>query len=122
MATFDPGHLPPMPADPELAFELGFAREMDDSFALRWDKRAHAEHVDYGFIGEDDDGIWMTLHPDSALLRYPELWDVVMEFRSGFRELTERDLHEKSSFEFTAKEVMSAAYRRSLMKKDKDDG
>lgn len=122
MATFDSDSLPAMPADPAFALELGYGQPMPSSFTDRWDKRPGRPEADYGWIGEDPhEGVWIAQHPDSALLRYPGLWPVIAEFRSGLREITQFDWENKSAFHFDAKLTLVDTYVRSLSKKGESD-
>lgn len=93
-------------------------RGPERSFAKRWDPRPGAAPVDLGWIGEDSDGVWTTLHPDAALLDHPELWGVVAEFNAGMQEMTAEDQRTKSAFEFQAKLTMVAALGRKLAPKE----
>lgn len=90
------------------------------SFAPRWDKRDDyhpTEAVDAGWIGEDDEGVWMSRHPEAALSQHPHLFPVVAEWRRGNRELTERDYLTKSARDHLAKLVMVCASRREEVRR-----
>ncbi len=84
---------------------------MDSPFAARWDPTEGCEVVDYGWIGEDKHGIWLSIHPDVAFVQNPELWEVHDRFalirRPGLAEV-----ETYSAFEYQCHEAMYIAYER----------
>lgn len=99
-----------MTSDPAVADELGHLRPMQAPFAARWDPMG--ERFDFEWIGEDEGGVWIRLHPDRALQRYPGLWMAVERFRAGIRDITRADWECLSSYEFEAHVALVSAYRR----------
>lgn len=94
------------------------------SFSARFDKRDDFDSPsDCGWIGESADGVWICEHPLASLVsRYPELWDVWVEYASGQQELTERDWIQKSAFEYQAKMELRVAANRQERKRMKSNG
>ncbi len=88
---------------------------MPSPFASRWDRMEGAKGQDYGWIGEDTQGVWIAVHPQAAFLDQPDLWDVVNAFHMGQRELTEHDWETLSSVHYQAKMALLAAHNRGLM-------
>ena len=73
-----------------------------------------AKDQDYGWIGEDAQGVWIAAHPQAAFLDQPELWNVVNAFHMGQRDLTEGDWETLSSVQYQAKMVLLSAHNRGL--------
>ena len=74
---------------------------------MRWDRRKNCSSpVDYGAIGEDRLGIWVTEHPDTILGEYPEIWDVITEWDLGIREVGRHEYETKSYLQIQAKLAM----------------
>ena len=114
LATFDPEKdLPRRPGDERIAIELGFVTPMEQPFAVRWDPRDLREPIDLETIGEEEKGIWMTVHPDTALLDEPALWEPVAQVRAGIHELTQADWDNMSAHTFDARRTMLGAIRRA---------
>lgn len=92
------------------------------ALALQWDQREDyhpADQVDLGWCGENQDGVWLTIHPDAALYQRPHLWPTIAEWRRGHRELTEHDYQTKSAHDHMAKLVMVCANRREEIRRIK---
>lgn len=68
--------------------------------------------MDCGWIGEDQNGVWVKRDPHVALLDFPHLWPIVSEWTAGLRELTPEDARTKSAYEYTAKLHMVVAQAR----------
>ena len=100
--------------DPDQAHELGLLPEQDTAspYAARWDKRDGASVVDLGWIGEDEEGVWIRRHPLVELTRPPDLWGVVSEYRHGLWRITRRDYDRRSNFELDAKLPLARAHCR----------
>ncbi len=114
--------------DPYDAFEDASFFEADDDLNIRWDPRPKdfEEAIggddlnDCGWIGEDRDGVWITLHPFAALLNDELLWDSWVEWRFGQREITAEDFATKSNFELEARSAMIAADNRAQLRRAKN--
>ncbi len=82
--------------------ELGCIPEFEPKSELnaRWDKREDCDcndRRDYGWIGEDEEGIWTRRNPEIALSVDPELHDVVSEWRCVIdREISFDDFESRS--------------------------
>lgn len=98
---------------------LGMGTLSPFPYATRWDAKK-AERSDYGYIGEDADGIWLRRHPSVVLLEHPDLWSVVSEVTNGCHKIRPRDYREKSAFEFDAKMTMSLAIQRERSRRIKN--
>lgn len=96
----------------------------DHAYARRWDPRPELtplDAVDLGWIGEDAQGVWTTVHPQAALLAHPELFGPVSEFQAGLQEITPDDWQTKSAFEFECKVAMACAMNAHLAPPERED-
>ena len=71
--------------------------------------------MDYGWIGEDANGVWTTRHPLAALAEHPEVEPILGRWDSGLRELTPQDHATLSAWEWDALACMQAAAQRRDM-------
>lgn len=97
--------------------DLDVAGNGRDRFAHRWDPREDFDGApsDYGWIGEDETGVWMTRHPD--LVDAPMLDGALTHFRAGVREWTSSDVERLSASTITGLLVLSAAAEREAMRR-----
>ena len=117
LATYQPSDLPRLSLDPEIALQLGQVPGIsaEGRYAIQWDRRREYTASDYGWIGEDAGGIWMTRHPISAVATYPELAPILGRWESGQRELTPADYDTLAARTWDALACMqSAAQRRDF--------
>lgn len=118
LATWDPSSLPEVDlTDPELAAECGGVPGLEEgeAFAVQWDRREDYvldDECDLGRIGENDKGVWATVHPASLLACEPLLWGVVTRWRYGVREMTPALLRKLSAYEAQAMVVLMSAHAR----------
>ena len=82
------------------------------TFAARWDKRDDYEAIDLGDVGEDANGVFTRVHPDTLLQSEPRLWDAWIEWCHGQREITAEDYKTKSAYELECKIVLVGAHAR----------
>lgn len=94
--------------------------EMQSPYSIRWDPRrgiSNDEFMDFGWIGEDASGIWMTIHPEIALIDDPDLWSIVAQFRLSSQHDVMADNYEtKSNWWLNAWAAMQGAAIRSRIK------
>ncbi|MEQ8278326.1 MAG: hypothetical protein RMA76_38140 [Deltaproteobacteria bacterium] len=103
-----------------MAEAFGYFEPAPMPLADRWDGIEHEDEearksfkrVDHDWIGEDADGVWIRRHPEAALLERPHLWAPVFAYGAGQIELTPEDYETLSAFEYDAKLILLAAFRR----------
>lgn len=79
------------------------------------DERGPLPVVDYGWIGQDRDGVYVAEPPLEALaVRSPDLGDVVHRFWLGEREINPGDYDRLSARELDAKVLLLLAHHREL--------
>lgn len=98
--------------------ETGQLEPMASPYAGRWDPQEQREGgpvpaLDLGWIGEDAGGVWLTLHPEAALLGQPDLWDIYGEARV-MPEIAPGDQERLSAFEFDCKLAFVSAHQRRV--------
>lgn len=124
--------------DPELFAEYGITEEIDEEkvgeFNAQWDRRDDFEpdideegndRNDCGWIGEDEQGVWVRLNPLAALTQDELLWDLWTEWRFGLRDLVREDFDRLSNFEIEAWAAMRSADAREQLrevKRNRDGG
>lgn len=91
-------------------------------YAHRWDPREDEDidPVDHGWIGEDQDGVWLAVHPDAALMSHPELWGPISLWRSGVQALSRSDAENMSAIEVEAHRVLTSASERDGYRRAKE--
>lgn len=115
----DKDGIPPLDLNDEEFLEFFGAYEpMTDSFAVRFDPRRISGKLDYDWIGEDSEGIWVAVHPEIALIKEDELYDSVISWRCGQNQLNEQDADCLSNFEFAIKTEMFAAMTRKIQREE----
>ena len=106
---------------PELQREYGVIEPASSRFARRWDRRPDFEPdevVDLGHIGEDDQGIWLRLHPETLIIQDKQLQAVLGAWRFTYeRKLTLTEQKNSSNWFLTAWAALSGAANRQM---DKD--
>jgi hypothetical protein len=93
-------------------------------FAMQWDRRDDLDApYDFGWIGEDTAGIWLTCHPRLALAQAPRLWGVWSAWVNGLREAGARvsDHEVLSGFELDAHRVLQSAHAREIRRTVRSD-
>lgn len=96
--------------------ETGILRGDEETAPLapRWDKLpGHTEDVDFGDIGEDVNGVWVTIHPATLLTEMPGLWAPFTRWRLGLRELGLADIQSLSAYDARAHITMMASLGRA---------
>lgn len=87
------------------------------------DKREfRGDPSDFGWIGEDDNGIWLKRHPEAALTEHPELWWVVHRWSLGQHEVTREDTEGLSNHEMEQLATMASAHGRELKRRTERHG
>lgn len=132
LVCWRPTDLPlPEVYDEELFAEYGITQEVDPevgAFNARWDRREDFEpeedeegddRNDCGWIGEDDQGVWVRLNPMAALAQDELLWDLWTEWRFGLRDLVREDFDRLSNFEIEAWAAMRSADAREQFREVK---
>lgn len=111
---------------PELQREYGVIEPASSVFARRWDRRADFEPdevVDLGFIGEDAQGIWLRLHPETLLIQDTQLQAVYGGWRFTYeRKLTLSEQRSSSNWFLTAWTALVGASSRKMEKDLERDG
>lgn len=94
---------------------IAAGRGVDQSFAARWDPRPKGEAPDFdaGWIGEDTGGVWLAVHPETALLDLPDVAAVYEHVRLH-PELTAADRDTMSAGEYALASEYVAAFHRRL--------
>ncbi len=109
----------------ELQREYGVIEPAPGVLARRWDRRPDfrpGEEADHGWIGEDEEGVWLRRHPESVLAEDPELQAVFGQWRfTAQRKIALRDQRECSNWFLTAWSALYAAAHRPSPEDD-DDG
>lgn len=86
---------------------------MSEPYAVRFDKRPdYQEPTDLGWIGEDENGVWLKVHPQVAFLEFPELWNPVASYMCGAQELKQEDVATLSAFDHAVKMTLGEATMR----------
>ena len=51
---------------------------LESDINARWDplQASQSERVDLGWIGEDERGVWLALHPETALINHLDVADL----------------------------------------------
>jgi hypothetical protein len=110
------GALPMVDADwsAQEALEAGllFDAPLEEAFAVRFDKQPISEPIDLGWIGEDADGVWLKVHPQTAFLEFPALWVPVARYMAGDCEVKGDDVDRLSNYDLDVKLVLQAASQR----------
>ena len=84
----------------------------DRELAPRWDKVGIPEPLDYGWIGEDAEGVWVAIHPTRALLEHEDLWGVWADYQAGHTHLTLDEARQLTMWELECRQVLAAARAR----------
>lgn len=85
--------------------------EGSERLAARWDDRTDAHTLDFGWIGEDKDGVWTTVHPVAALAKETTLHGVWFDHIAGIKP-TSDDLRCMTLYEQDAWQVIASALVR----------
>jgi hypothetical protein len=112
---------------PELQKEYGVIEPASSVFARRWDRRPDFlpdEAVDLDYIGEDDQGIWLRLHPETLVVQDKQLQAVFGAWRfTHERKLTLTEQRTSSNWFLTAWAALASAANRQMEKElERDDG
>lgn len=108
----EPNDLPSLSLmDMESANRWGIAYD-ERPLSTRWDKNQIRIPEDYGWIGEDEEGIWTTVHPHLAYADRPELVELVERFLHESQEMTADDWRTLSAWEYDVKCAMVRAAQR----------
>lgn len=99
-----------------------FSQPLDEPFAARFDQQPGLEtEVDLGWCGEDAEGIWFKVHPQTAFLEFPELWEPVARYMAGDNEVKATDVDTLSAFDLAVKATLQAASNKRYSPKEPDD-
>ena len=105
---------------PELQREYGVIEPASSVFARRWDRRPDFESeegVDLGYIGEDAEGIWLRLRPETLIIQDPQIQAVFGSWRfTHERKLTLTEQRNSSNWFLTAWAALSGASTREMEK------
>ena len=92
----------------------GQLESMASPYAARWDRPGYDGQVeDYGWIGSDASGVWLAVHPETALIEHPDVADIYERCRAG-PEMTRSDLDALSAWEYTLAATFMAAWHRRV--------
>ena len=91
----------------------GQLEALSSDINARWDPlpASQSERVDLGWIGEDARGVWLALHPETALINHLDVADLY-ERQRQHPEITAADRDTLSAWEYTLALEYAAAWSR----------
>jgi hypothetical protein len=96
----------------------------DRRHAHRWDPPESGDPEvtpsDYGWIGEDRDGVWLAEHPDLAMSRAPELWAPMLLWQAGVESVGIDGVDSLSMIEVQGLAILRRAAYRASRRSERD--